>query len=61
MNVLLIRYNINSNYTTFKGNPRIYIPSTQSEKVHKLVGKYIHPSMYYKISGNYPIYKRQNF
>jgi len=51
MNVLLIRYNFKSNLVFHKGKPRIYIPSTQSEKVYKVVVKHIHPSMLYKITG----------
>ena len=55
MNVLLIRYNINSKFVKISGKSRIYIASTESVKITNLVLEYIHPSMLYKISGNYPI------
>jgi hypothetical protein len=51
MNVMLIRYGIESNFVFVSGKPRIYIPSTQNKKVYKLVINYIHPSMLYKIIG----------
>lgn len=59
MNVLLIRYNINSSLVTVSGKSRIYIPSTESNKINNLVIGYIHPSMLYKILGNYPLNKRK--
>lgn len=55
MNVLLIRYNIISSLVKASGKSRIYIPSTESSKVNKLVINFIHPSMYYKILGDYPL------
>lgn len=59
MNVLLIRYNLNSSLVTVSGKSRIYIPSTESNKINNLVIGYIHPSMLYKILGNYPLNKRK--
>jgi hypothetical protein len=51
INVLLIRYNIRSNFVIVSGKARIYIPSTESNKLINLVKDYIHPSMQYKILG----------
>ena len=59
MNVLLIRYNIKSSLVTVSGKSRIYIPSTESTKISNLVISYIHPSMLYKILGNYPLNKKE--
>jgi hypothetical protein len=55
MNVLLIRYNINSKLVKISGKSRIYIPSTESAKINNLVLEFMHPSMLYKILGNYPL------
>jgi hypothetical protein len=60
MNVLLIRYKIKSSLVKVSGKSRIYIPSTESIKISILVSDYIHPSMQYKILGNYPINKKDN-
>jgi hypothetical protein len=51
MNVMLIRYGIESYFVFVSGKPSIYIPSTPNNKVYKLVINYIHPSMLYKIIG----------
>ncbi len=59
MNVLLIRYNIKSSLVKVSGKSRIYISSTDSIKISNLVLDYIHPSMQYKILGNYPINKKR--
>lgn len=59
MKVLLIRYNINSSLVTVLGKSRIYIPSTESNKISKLVVGYIHPTMLYKLLGNYPLNKKE--
>jgi hypothetical protein len=57
MNILLIRYEIKSSLVKVSGKSRIYIPSTESVKVTHLVLEHIHPSMQYKILGNYPLTK----
>jgi hypothetical protein len=51
MNVMLIRYGIESNFVFVSGKPRIYITSSPNNKVYKLVINYIHASMLYKIIG----------
>lgn len=58
INVLLIRYNIKSNLVKINGKSRIYIPSTESPKIINLVLEHIHPSMAYKVLGQYPLNKR---
>jgi hypothetical protein len=58
MNVLLIKYNIKSNLVKISNKSRIYIPSSESNKISNLVSNYIHSSMKYKILGNYPINKK---
>jgi hypothetical protein len=55
MNVLLIRYNINSKLVQISGKSRIYIASTESAKIINLVLEFIYPSMLYKVLGNYPL------
>jgi hypothetical protein len=57
MNVLLIRYNIKSKLVKISGKSRIYIPSTESTKVYSVVSAHTHPSMLYKILGQYPLKK----
>lgn len=59
MNVLLIRYNINSNLVQISGKSRIYIASTESAKITNLVLEFIHPSMLYKVLGYYPLNKQR--
>ena len=59
MNVLLIRYNINSSLVQISGKSRIYIASTESAKITNLVLEFIHPSMLYKVLGNYPLNKNR--
>jgi hypothetical protein len=53
-------YKIKSSLVKVSGKSRIYIPSTKSIKISILVSDYIHPSMQYKILGNYPINKKDN-
>jgi hypothetical protein len=57
MNVLLIRYDIKSSLVQISGKSRIYIASSESNKIINLVLKHIHPSMTYKVLGNYPLKK----
>ena len=59
MNALLIRYNINSSLVQISGKSRIYIASTESAKITNLVLEFIHPSMLYKVLGNYPLNKQK--
>jgi hypothetical protein len=59
MNVLLIRYNLTSSLVQISGKSRIYIASTESAKITNLVVEFIHPSMLYKILGNYPLNKQR--
>lgn len=59
MNVLLIRYNIHSSLVQISDKSRIYIASTESAKITNLVLEYIHPSMLYKVLGNYPLNKQR--
>ena len=59
MNVLLIRYNIHSSLVQNSDKSRIYIASTESAKIINLVLEYIHPSMLYKVLGNYPLNKQR--
>ena len=58
MNILLIRYNIKSKFVIVSGKSRIYIVSSEAVKISRLVSKHIHPSMLYKLLGNYPINKK---
>jgi hypothetical protein len=60
MNVLLIRYNIKSSLVIVSGKSRIYVPSTESNKMINLVSSHIHFSMNYKILGNYPVNKKKS-
>lgn len=46
MNVLLIRYDIQSNLVKDSGKSRIYIPSTENKKVRLLVLDHVHPSIF---------------
>ena len=44
-----------SNLVKVSGKSRIYILSSESAKVSNLVLEHIHPSMQYKVLGNYPL------
>jgi len=55
MNVLLIRYSVKSRLVQESGKSRIYISSSESYKINNLVFEHIHPSMAYKILGQYPL------
>ena len=51
MNVLLIKYNINSTYHVSKELPRIYILRKEVYKIYIIVNEYIIPSSKYKLTG----------
>lgn len=51
MNILKLKFDLNTSILLEKGKPRIYISLTELNKVRSALEPYIVPSMKYKLNG----------